>query len=213
MAIFESTLFTKLRKSVGNITMYELNGENIVRGKSWKRDRRSPAQRAQRARMKKVRKLSYSLVTALRIGFPAKNYMVSINRFVGRNIGLMNPDENDCVTYDVTQLQLSSGELLPPRVTAVIDREAKTVAFTQERQPLRPLCPDEDRVYGIVWGMESNELCAHPLQLRCEPGTTVVELDDDILAYPLEIYAFTVSTDGKKTSKTIGITGEHGNQE
>lgn len=213
MAIFKSALFTKLRKSVGNITMYELNGEDIIRGKYWKNDRKSPAQLAQRARMIKVKKLAYDLINALCIGFPAKNYATSINRFVSRNIGLMNPDKNYCVTYDVTQLQLSSGELLTPQVTAIINREAKTVTFTQERQPLRPLAPDEDRVYGIVWGKESRELCAYPLQLRCEPGTTVVELGEDILEYPLEIYAFTVSENGKKTSKTIWITGEHGNQE
>lgn len=213
MAIFKSTLFSKLRKSVGNLTMYELDEQNVVRGKYDKRDRKSPAQLAQRARMKKIKKLAYDLIDALYTGFPAKNYTTSINRFVSRNIGLMNPDENYCVTYDVTKLQLSSGELLPPKVTAVINREAKTVTFTQERQPLRPLAPDEDRVYGIVWGRESRKTLVFPLQLRCEPGSTVIELHNSTLKYPLEVYAFTVSENGKKASKTIWITGEHKDKE
>lgn len=208
MAIFESALFSKLRKSVGNITMYELNGENIVRGKSYKRDIKSPAQLAQRARMKKVKKLSYDLWMALHTGFPAENRSMSINKFVSRNIGLMNPDEEYRVTYDVRQLKLSSGELLAPKVTAVIDRESNTVTFTQEHQPLRPLAPDDDRVYGVVWGRESRKTQVFPLQLRCEPGSTTVQLHESILKYPLEVYAFTVSGNGKKASETIWITGE-----
>lgn len=208
MAIFESVLFSKLRKSVGNITMYELNGENIVRGKYSKRDIKSPEQLAQRARMKKVKKLSYDLWMALHTGFPAKNRSISINKFVSRNIGLMNPDEEYRVTYDVTQLKLSSGELLPPKVSAVINREAGTVTFTQERQPLRPLAPDDDRVYGVVWGRESRKTQVFPLRLRCEPGSTVATLKTEILEHPLEVYAFTVSGNGKKASETIWITGE-----
>lgn len=208
MAIFKSVLFTKLRKSVGNITMYELDGQNIVRGKHYKRDVKSPEQLAQRARMKTVKKLSYDLWMALHTGFTAKNRSISINKFVSRNIGLMNPDEEYRVTYDVTQLKLSSGELLAPKVTAVIDRESNTVTFTQEHQPLRPLAPDDDRVYGVVWGRESRKTQVFPLRLRCEPGSTVVQLHESILKYPLEVYAFTVSGNGKKASETIWITGE-----
>lgn len=40
MAIFKSAVFSKLRKSFGNVTMYELNGENVLRAKTWKKTRK-----------------------------------------------------------------------------------------------------------------------------------------------------------------------------
>lgn len=206
MAIFKSAVFSKLRKSFGNVTMYELNGENVLRAKTWKKDPKTPAQLAQRTRMKAARELAYRLLDAICVGFPAKNYMTSINKFISRNIGLMIPDENHAVTYDVTRLQLSSGELLPPAVTAVIDREGATVVFTQERQPLRPLAPDKDRVYGIIWMKEEDEACVFPLQRRCEPGSIRIGMDEEMSKCSLEVFAFTVSANGKKTSQTIWLT-------
>ena len=101
MGIFKSPLFSKLRKSVGNITMYELDGVQVVRAKTWKNDRQSPAQLTQRARMKAVKKLTHSLADAIHTGFPANNHSVSINRFVSQNIGLMNPDENGHNYYEI----------------------------------------------------------------------------------------------------------------
>ncbi len=205
MGIFKSPLFSKLRKSVGNITMYELDGVQVVRAKTWKNDRQSPAQLTQRARMKAVKKLTHSLADAIHTGFPANNHSVSINRFVSQNIGLMNPDENGQTVYDISLLQLSSGELLPPAVTVVFDREKRNLIFTQERQPLHPLSPDNDRVYGIVWAKEEEESQVFPLRQRCEPGTTPVQLPTDYQNCSLEVFAFTVSANGKKTSRTIWL--------
>lgn len=208
MAIFNSSAFYRLRKSFGNLTTYELNGQNILREKITREDKRSPAQLAQRARMKAVITLACQLADALDRGYPAPNLSVAMNKFVSRNIGLMKIDEDCQVDYDAKQLQLSSGELLPPKVSVVIDRTSHCVTFTQGHQALRPLAPDEDRVYGVVWGRNSANTQIFPLQLRCETGTTTVQLYDHMLEFPLEVYAFTVNDKKKKASATIWLAGE-----
>ena len=73
MGIFDSVLFGKLHKSVGNLTMYNLNGQNIVRAKSslGRHDKKSARQLLQRAKMKKVQQLACQLADAIAIGFPA----------------------------------------------------------------------------------------------------------------------------------------------
>ena len=71
MGIFNSYIFGKLRKSVGNVTTYELNGQQVARGKVvFKHDPKTPAQLEQRARMKMVRRLAREMTPAVREGFP-----------------------------------------------------------------------------------------------------------------------------------------------
>lgn len=210
MAIFESTLFKKLHKSVGELTFYELNGQNIIRQKAYKRDEKSPAQLAQRAKMEAVVDLCWQVADVLAIGFPAKNISLSANKFVSINIKLMQPDEEYLVNYDVTKIQFSSGELLPPKISATVNRATGTVTFTQERQPLRPLAPDDDRVWGIVWEQDNQTVRSFPLRLRCEPGETTIALPEEAWKHPLQIYAFTVGANGKKTSTTVWLAEKEG---
>ena len=44
MAVFESGLFSRLSGSFGNVTMYRLGDSNVVKGKRWARDARTPSQ-------------------------------------------------------------------------------------------------------------------------------------------------------------------------
>lgn len=208
MGIFDSVLFGKLHKSVGNLTMYNLNGQNIVRAKSslGRHDKKSARQLLQRAKMKKVQQLACQLADAIAVGFPASTYNRSLNRFVGLNIGLLVTDESGGITYDADRLQLSSGELLPPQVSAVVNCSEGSVTFTRERQALRPLALDDDLVYGIVWGRDSTELQVFPLGRRDVSGGTTVYPEEDLLKFPLEIFVFAVAANGRKASSTLHLS-------
>lgn len=50
MAVFESGLFSRLSGSFGNVTMYRLGDSNVVKGKRWARDARTPLQLIHRAK-------------------------------------------------------------------------------------------------------------------------------------------------------------------
>ena len=66
MAIFNSILFHRARKSVGNVTLYALKEQNVVRAKGiHRRDRKSLAQLKQRVRMKAVREVGSHVAARL----------------------------------------------------------------------------------------------------------------------------------------------------
>ena len=156
--------------------------------------------------MKKVQQLACQLADAIAVGFPASTYNRSLNRFVGLNIGLLVTDESGGITYDADRLQLSSGELLPPQVSAVVNCSEGSVTFTRERQALRPLALDDDLVYGIVWGRDSTELQVFPLGRRDVSGGTTVYPEEDLLKFPLEIFVFAVAANGRKASSTLHLS-------
>lgn len=210
MAIFESTAFGKLSKSFGNLTTYEVRGKQVVRGKSkMRRDAQSPAQLEQRARMKAMRQLASRLAAVIREGFPGETGTEKQNCFIQQNIDLVQVDGDYRTRIDLTQLQLSSGETAAPDVTAVIDRQAGTLAFTQTAQPLRPSMPENDRVFGALVMVGKEPRCrAYPLLLRGESGTTEVTLPTDIKDERLIAYAFTMGATGKKAGATVCCAAE-----
>ena len=117
MAVFESGLFSRLSGSFGNVTMYRLGDSNVVKGKRWARDARTPSQLIHRAngvlgllamRMKKV----------LELGFPVGKSEERVNGFMSRNLPCMACDEGLNVSVDYSKLKVSAGELRAPEVTA-----------------------------------------------------------------------------------------------
>lgn len=209
MGIFISHLLGKLRNSVGNLTMYKLEGQNIVRGKTFHRSNVfTPKQVLQQFRMRAIQRLAPNLGDVIVMGFPGRSYRNSLNGFVNKNINLINPDENGQASFDPRLLQLSSGQLDQPAVTAVINQANQTVTFGQKQQPLRPLSPDDDQVYGIIWAPNGEEIMICRLKQRGESATILIALAKEIQHMPLEVYAFTVSANGQKTSRTIWLTGE-----
>ena len=194
MGIFNSYIFGKLRKSVGNVTTYELNGQQVARGKVvFKHDPKTPAQLEQRARMKMVRRLAREMTPAVREGFPGATLGEKYNRFVQRNIGLLGVDEQGNMGFAPEQLQLSSGETAAPDVSA-----------SQQAQPLRPSMPDDDRVFGAVLPLDGKDFVkVFPLLLRGESGTTEIALPEGMKGARLAVYAFTMGANGKKAGQTV----------
>ena len=196
MGIFNSYIFGKLRKSVGNVTTYELNGQQVARGKVvFKHDPKTPAQLVQRARMKAVRRLAREMTPAVREGFPGATLGEKYNRFVQRNIGLLEVDEQGNMGFD---------EIAAPNVSVSVDREAGVVVFTQQAQPLRPSMPDDDRVFGAVLPLDGKDFVkVFPLLLRGESGTTEIALPEGMKGARLAVYAFTMGANGKKAGQTV----------
>ncbi|MEG2554654.1 MAG: hypothetical protein RSA53_01015 [Odoribacter sp.] len=206
MAIFKSLLLGKIHNSVANLCMYERDGVNIVRGLPLKvHDAQTPVQLAQRARMKMLRHLTRILEGVVKKGYPSASLLQAGNGFVKRNMKQMVVDEKYQVSYDPRLLRLSSGELNPPEVSASFDRESGCVTFVQQRQALKPLAPDDDRVYGIVWVTNDCKYQIVPLKLRGEAASSVVPIAPSILKNEFQVYAFTVSANGRKTSETVWL--------
>ena len=71
MAIFESVIFQRMRKSVGNITTYEAGGKQVLRQNPLQRkDKKSEPQLKHRDRMRTLKKIcGYAIALSTRWAF------------------------------------------------------------------------------------------------------------------------------------------------
>ena len=84
MAVFESGLFSRLSGSFGNVTMYRLGDSNVVKGKRWARDARTPSQLIHRAKWKVLGLLAMRMKKVLELGFPGREARGRVNGFMSR---------------------------------------------------------------------------------------------------------------------------------
>lgn len=206
MAVFNSILFRRLRKSAGNVTMYPLGDQNVVRAKaSYRRDRKSLAQLKQRARMKAVRELSYMFYSVLQTGFCSRSLREGILCFFRENIGKMEVDDDLNVTFDVLSLSLSGGVVLLPRLSATIDPAGNQVLFRWERQPLRPHGFDDDCLYGVVAECGHSVSAVVPLGTRSSNGELAWTLPSGWNPRQIVVYGFALNANKTRASGTLGL--------
>lgn len=206
MAVFNSVLFRRLRKSIGNVTMYPLGDQNVVRAKaSYRRDRKSLAQLKQRARVKAVRELSYMFYSVLQIGFCSRSLKDGILCFFRENTGKMEIDDDLNVTFDVLSLALSGGVVVVPCLSAEMDTAGGQVLFRWERQPLRPHGFDDDRLYGVVTECGHGVSAVVPLGNRGSGGELAWTLPSGWNPRQIVVYGFALNANGTRASGTLGL--------
>ena len=115
MAVFESGLFSRLSGSFGNVTMYRLGDSNVVKGKRWARDARTPLQLIHRAKWKVLGLLAMRMKKVLELGFPGREARGRVNGFMSRNLPCMTCDEglNVSVDYSFGRRATGSGSHCP----------------------------------------------------------------------------------------------------
>lgn len=174
MAVFESGLFSRLSGSFGNVTMYRLGDSNVVKGKRWARDARTPSQLIHRAKWKVLGLLAMRMKKVLELGFPGREARGRVNGFMSRNLPCMACDEGLNVSVDYSKLKVSAGELRAPEVTAQWADSGGILIFKQKRQPLKPLMYDDDRLYVFLWNPEVLRTNLLPLHQRKETAEAYI---------------------------------------
>ena len=213
MAVFESALFSKLSGSFGNITMYRLGDSNVVKGRRWTRDTRTPAQLIHRAKWKVLGLLAMRMKKVLELGFPGREARGRVNGFMSRNLPCMVCDEEVTVSVDYSKLKVSAGELQVPEVTAQWADTGETLIFKQKRQPLKPLMYDDDRLYVFLWNPDVLRTKLLPLYQRKETAEMCFALPEEWKNTSFHVYAFAVNACATKASETLWLGNFHGNQE
>ena len=129
MAVFESGLFSRLSGSFGNVTMYRLGDSNVVKGKRWARDARTPSQLIHRAKWKVLGLLAMRMKKVLELGFPGREARGRVNGFMSRNLPCMACDEGLNVSVDY--IFLWNPEVLRTNLLPLHQRkETAEVCFT-----------------------------------------------------------------------------------
>ena len=206
MGKFKSTLFRDLSGSVGNVTSYVLDGEQVVRSKPFRVcDSKSLAQLKQRERMKLISGLRRRVAKVLTIGYCSGSAKVCSNRFVKDNVGKVQVDDELKAGVDLLELTLSGAGLALPVIGAEIDGATGRVVFHWKKQPFMPYMFKDDRLYGVVYETKSRKTRAIELGTRGVSGELAWELPKGWDAGKLVVYGFAVSADGKRASGTRGI--------
>ena len=213
MAIFESTAFTRLRKSFGNLTTYRLRGLNILRGKV--KDVRNPRtleQRMQRARMKESVRLSRGFSSALRLGFPARPVSETpFNAFVRMNMEAIAVTEELVVTPDFESILCASGSRKVPSATVSVMAESRTFSCTVVPETGdRPDAAADDGLYLVLYESAQNTCEVYPLGTRSmAEGVAEQDLPDNWEAANLHAYVFVLSASKRIASDSKYVTISH----
>lgn len=206
MAIFKSTLFSSIRGTLGNVTVYRLGATNIMRSNVRDfRDAQTPAQLKHRAKWRMLMYFSSGLKKVLEQGFPGLSARERANSFVSANMPVADCTDEGQVVFDYPHLCLSSGELAAPDVTASLSGVGDTLVFSQRRQPLKPRMYDDDALYGVIWMGEKFYGWMIPLHLRGETAELHFPLPKELKGHTFHVYAFAVNARNTQASQTLWV--------
>ena len=203
MAIFNSYLLGKVRKSVGNITTCIVKGTNIVKAKIFSRkDVQTPEILTQRAKMKALGELSRKWLPVIRKGFVGVGNGTTSNAFVSMNMEAVTVDENYTPTIDFTRLICASGVLYAPNVSVSYDAENASYLFHQEMQDDEGdgFSCENDKVFGVLYENGLKRVRLVSLKSRGETGDTTVPLPTNWEMSNVCAYCFSTSKNERMAS-------------
>ena len=207
MALFKSFVLGEVRKSVANITMYSgANGYSIARGKrSTMRNPKTPGQLAQRAKMKALQKVSLYFAPAAELGFPGRKAGSTFyNAFVKANMQAVTVDEEYNPTIDYEKIVCAEGSLQDGTLAVALNEDQDMITITQEAQSRWSVVANPTDV--VVYEKTGNQMIVEPCRNRQENGVTTISLDSGWVKENLEVYAFMLSKDKRKASKSKRLT-------
>ena len=210
MALFKSFVLGEVRKSVANITMYSCaNGYSFARGKiSTMRNLNTPGQLAQRAKMKALQKVSLYFAPAAELGFPGRKAGSTFyNAFVKANMQAVTVDEEYNPTIDYEKIVCAEGSLQDGTLAVALNEDQDMITITQEAQSRWSVVANPtDVLYVVVYEKTGNQMIVEPCRNRQENGVTTISLDSGWVKENLEVYAFMLSKDKRKASKSKRLT-------
>ena len=206
MAIFESVIFQRMRKSVGNITTYEAGGKQVLRQNPLQRkDKKSEPQLKHRDRMRTLKKICGYAIALSTVGFCTTSRKTAWNRFVQANLMREGVGRGLAEPADWLDLRFAGGPLHAPLMTAEVDWEQRTVTFRWERQADRPNCLGDDRLFGIVVDIDKREVMLEELGRRGESGEATFPFVQEGDGRYWVAYGFAKNAGGTRASDSVSL--------
>lgn len=212
MTIVESPVFSTLKKSYGTVTLYGLNGQNIMRER--KVDARNPRtlpQQKQRKKFPTLVELSALVSAAAAIGFPNCPQKCSPgNYFVSLNKGAVTVNDDLEAAIDYSKLILSKGcRAVAKQIEVTADAASHMLAFSiTEAQGIVSHSNGDDIYYAVIIETDLQEMAMQALGERESLDAPTMNLPDTWDMNSLAIYVFTTSQNGKRASKTVYLEAQ-----
>lgn len=203
MAVFEPNLTKKIRKRMGDLVFYQLNGQSVVRRTPGKvRDPKTPKQLAHRARMKTMGDYAAAFAEAYVMGFPERERGQSpCSAFQKMNFPLVEGGGEYPCPVRVERVACSAGSLVVPEVE--VSATGGVARFVLKDQAMVALAEGEDRVVGVLFHAGQMDTRARVLGRRDEVGTVEWALPGRWREGVVHVYLFTLSADGSRASNTV----------
>lgn len=158
MGIILSPLFTDAKGTLGNIVIYKVKNQVRIRTKPAKhRDRKSPRQLNQRAKMKTALELYQQLDYAFKRSWQISSEssaMNGCNLFIRENIGNIGADGE---VGDWANLKISHGNLPPAKQPRMEKSEGQTLTVSWNTDDLEAITFDDLAQIGVYGYLEEEE--------------------------------------------------------
>lgn len=207
MAIFESAVFTRLRKSFGNVTTCVNRGLNVLKTKiTFVNDPKTIGQQKQRLRMRKLVELSVVFAAASKVGFPRRqDGETPYNAFVRKNKTAISVSDELEVTVDYEHLACSDGTLQVPAITVEKKAETHQLTFSHTVTEYEADALPDDVIYAAVYEKNRNKMRLYQLDKVSDTEPVTITLPDNWDLDQMVIYAFTLSSNKHTASQTVVV--------
>lgn len=207
MAIFNSYLLGKAKKSVGNITLRYVNPKNIAQAKVFSRkDNPTPEALDQRARVRVLGKLGRRLLPVIRKGFAGVGEGTTSNAFMSENMGAVDVTAEHVATVDFGRLKVASGLQDEPQVDVTFDAESSMFTFSQGSVTEEDgFCAANDKVYAVLVEGEMTKVKLVTLKTRGEGGVTSCALPLGWNLDNVHVYCFATTANGRMASDSAHV--------
>ena len=207
MAIFESAVFTRLRKSFGNVTTCVNRGVNVLKTKvTFVNDPKTAGQQKQRLRMRKLVELSVIFAAASKLGFPRRQEgETPYNAFVRKNKEMVKVNDELQVTVDYECLSCSDGTLQVPAMSVEKKAETHQLTFSHTVTEYEVDALPDDVIYAVVYEKNRNKARLYPLDKVSDTEPVTITLPENWDLAQVMIYAFTLSNNKRTASQTVMV--------
>ena len=193
--------------SIGKISYYMRYSENIARRKNVGGKRSdSPDAVEQRVKFGMLNKLSSVMLTVIALGFVQRKRGLSAgNAFLQLNKDIFTV-EGDIITVDYEHLLCANGPLVGPEVEVTYSEGSSTFIFEQTKMEEEVNCSADDKIYAVLLEFDQGFCRLIELRQRGENGVTSIPLPQRWKKEHMIVYAFAMSADQKKASKSMYLT-------
>lgn len=207
MAIFTSAVFTRVRKSFGNVTTCMSRGMNVLKTKiTFVNNPNTPGQRKQRLRMSKLVELSVAFAAAAKLGFPRRQKGETLyNAFVRKNKEAVEVNDSLEVTVNYDKLACSDGTLQVPEMAVEKKAETHQLTFTHSVLEYEADALPDDVIYTAVYEKSRNKVRVFQLDKVSETEPFTITLPQNWDMDRIVIYAFTLSSNKHTASQTVVV--------
>lgn len=211
MAIFRSSLFGDLSKSLHNLVMYRSRGLSIVRSKPMTiHNPKTEKQRASRAVFRATTQLSAYLSPLTVYGFPSLYKTDSRNAFVSANMQMFSVDEEMNAVPDYRLMACSCGVQTPPTMKAVWAEDGRGVCVESFAQNISATASRQDMLYVVVFHAKDKDCDLHKFGERGMVQQRNFALNARWIRNFVYVYAFAVSANGNRASETLFLLKDEG---